>query len=255
MDKKTKVKITFVMTLVIIAIIVIIMIIFVKGNRKSKNNIPTKPAIDESNSNNDLENDEGETLTLEGIDSLAILNNTLVKVKTDGSFELVKDFSYEENKFVDYTYDNENAYIVYSKTNEYPNKTVIYKIDLLKSNYNQELVYESEIEDYYDDIIVNEDKIYYTTREKKIIEYSINEEIKETLLAENVEIINGSLSIDKESNKIYYIASEDGETNIYSMDLGTFQVDKVINGFEYGFDLFLCNNQYLVCNVNKSNYL
>lgn len=237
MENKTKIKVAIVIALIIIAIIFILMVVFVKGNPPTnKNNIPTKTFSKDGNNPENPENnggdsqDEGEDITLEGISALAIYENKLVKVKDDGSFEEVKDFELEDTKkFVDYTYDENKAYVVYSEENS--SKNTIYSIDLLKSNYPESLVYESDSEDYSKDLIVNENKIYYVTKDNQIIEYSINEESRVSLLSEDSKVVAGSLAISKNENKIYYIGTKDNGSAIFSIDLGTMQVDEILNGF------------------------
>lgn len=261
MESKTKIKVAIVIALIIIAVIFILMVVFVKGNPPTnKNNIPTKTFSKDGNNtgapNNNVEDnqDEGEDITLEGITSLAIYENKLVKVKEDKSFEEVKDFGLDENKeIIDYTYDENKVYFVYNDKSTL--RTTIYSIDLLKSNYPESLVYESDSEDYLNDLIVKENKIYYVTKDKKIIEYSINEDVRTSLISDSSSVVAGSLEISKNENKLYYIGTENGASAVFSIDLGTGQTQELLNGFSNGTDLLLYKDKYLVCGIESLNYL
>lgn len=260
MEKKTKIKVALVLAIVIIAIIFILMILFVQGNNDKKNSIPTKTSsANDVNSSSDDENDDsdlGEDITLDDVESLAMIENTLVKVKSDSTYEIIKDFDEDSEKtFVDYTFDNDKAYVVYSYESDEITKNGIYSIDLLKSNYPEELIYESDSDDYLGDIIVNDNKIYYTNTDKSIVEYSIDEEALNIVSKDGMQVTVGSLAINKLKNILYYIATLDEKEAIYSVELGTSQTSVIINGFGAGYDLILTNEKYLICDLDDVNYL
>jgi hypothetical protein len=263
MEKKTKIKVAIVLAIIIIAIVLILMILFVKENSTNQNDIPTKvptTSLTDNSLTDDLENNNGndlvEELNLDDVESLAISSNTLVKIKSDASCEIVKEFGSDlEKNYIAYTYDDSKAYVVYSYETEFGYVNRVYSIDLLQSDYPEELVYESETPDYADDLIVSDGKIYYTTISKTIVEYSINEEALKTISPDEALVTAGTLAIDKDKNILYYIAASNGASAIYSVNLGTSKTTTILNGFEKGYNLSLCNEKYLICNLDDENYL
>ena len=134
-------------------------------------------------------------------------------------------------------------------------KTVVYSVNLLKSNYPTKRIFETDESYLGDDFNIYNNKIYFSTKEGNILEYSINEEKNDYLLDDNYKVVLGSTQIDKVNNFIYYIVEREGISEIYKMNLGTQEEDLVIKGFSVGYDLFLYNNKYLVCSLDNSYYL
>jgi len=260
MDTKTKIKVAIVSAIVIIAIIFILMIIFVKGNNgtKKNKNIPNKANANSSSSNtsnnDDKNNNEGKTISLDDVCCLAIKDDVLVKIKDDGTSEKIKSLKNEEKIFIDYTYDSNKAYLVYTDNSQDFTKNVIYSIDLQKSNYPESLVYEANSQNYGGDLIVNGNTIYYTTVSGNLYEYNIDEEKGSELFANNTHISNGSVEISKKDNKLYFISETNEITEAYSMDLTTKEITTIIKGFTIGNDLLLYKDKYVVCNVDGQNY-
>lgn len=260
MDYKTKIKVAAVIGVVIIAIIFIIMIVFVKNNN-TNTNIPTKTQSNTTDNNSngseteDDKKEESTTLSLDSVSSLAIKDEYLVKVNNDVTSEnIIKLEDSEDKKYIDYTYSNSKAYLLYKEVIDSSEKLVVYSLDLLKSNYPTEKILVQDEYNYGKDLTFANDKIYYITLDNNIFEYSIAEEAEKDLLDNTFKVSNGSLKIDSANNIAYFIASENSELGIYKMNLGTNERERIINGFSTGYDLLL-KDKYLVCNVDNTNYL
>jgi len=259
MDNKTKIKVAIVIGVVIIALIFIGMIFFVEENRGDNPNIPTKSVV--SDNTNTIQNkneaiDEGKDITIEDTYSLALKDDFLVKIKDDFTSENVLNIADKEDdeEYWAFSYDEGIAYLLYFNEKD-TFKPIIYSVDLLKSNYPKKKVVELDEKYCGMDFNVYNNKIYYSTVNDNILEYSINEEKMSYLLDEDSQVVRGSLEIDKENNLIYYIAEKNNSCAVYKMDLGTNESELIISGFSIGYDLYLYKNKYLICSVDDSIYI
>lgn len=191
-------------------------------------------------------------LRLNGIYSLAIKDNSLVKIKEDRSCEVIKKFDNKDRKFLNYTYYDKMAYVMFEDTKN--NKNQVYSIDLLNSSYPEKMIFETDKNYGGKDFEVIDNKIYYTTLNRNIVEYDMESDSTALLLQDNFKVSIGSLETNKDNKDVYYIAKNEDSSNVYKLNTETKQTETIINGFSVGYDL-VSYKKYLICNVDSSNYM
>ena len=225
MDYKSKIKMTAIIGVVIIIIIFILMIMFVSGN---KGKGIKKVSTNSTNTSSIVNDEKVEDISLEDIQSLAIKEGYLVKVSEDCSFEDIIEVEENDKEFIDYTFDNGFAYLLYKNKTE----ILVYSLNLLKSNYPKETVFESSEYDYAGDFEVLDGKIYYVTEAEEIFEYDTKQNKGKTISDEGIKVSKNSLIIDKTQKNIFFMGKDENETsNMYKINVETLDVSAIISGF------------------------
>ena len=247
MDYKSKIKMTAIIGVVIIIVIFILMIMFVSGN-KGKG---IKKASTNSTKTSSVNDEKVEDISLDDIQSLAIKGGYLVKIDKDCKSENIIKLEEDNKEFIDYAFDNGFAYLLYKDKS----KILVYNLNLLKSNYPREIVFEDAEYNYAAGFEVLDEKIYYVTREKEIFEYDINENNGKTILSEEIKVAQNSLIIDKCQKNMFFMGKDENEvSNMYKINMETLELSAIINGFSEENDSIL-NQEYIVFNANKVDYL